>query len=488
MGGEKAGWLTLGMVLTLPLLSMNLWTTQVEGLLALALVLFLYFFFHSFHSEGPSLGKTAAAGLFMGLAFSIKYTAALAVFSALLSLAHPPIRRKITRRSLGIFLLGAVLLLAPWMLKNLSFTGNPFFPYFMSLFEGRHLLPGSYETLLTEQQGRIVHGWQWLILPWKAIMANPDGFSFSGPLALAFVPFLFLFRFRHPALKFLSPVTLLFFLSGFLVTHILRFLGTGFILLYILLGAVLGGGNRPPWGKALAWAGSLTALFCFSYLSAISARYSGCAGVWSGRQTRAEYLVNQSKITPYFSMAQWIGDHTPPDARLLIVGDARGLYYDRPFLSNTVFDEQELARISREERDGVGIARRLKEMGIDYLAVNGPEGIRVSADYHHYDLTPQEWQRLDDFIQKNSEIVYQQNYQAVYHLLPAAKAGRPVEVFDLVLFFSKPASEFIKNAQARQWQKAGENLGEALKLYPFSGFWKAQQAQFEKAMENIKNR
>jgi hypothetical protein len=487
-GGEKAGWLTLGMVLTLPLLTINIWTTQVEGLLALALILFLYFFFHCFHSEKPPLGEMAVAGFFMALAFSIKYTAALVVASALLAMwmVHPVFRRQIHWRSCRIFLLGTVLLLAPWMLKNLSFTGNPFFPYFMALFEGRHLTPGGYETLLTEQQGRIVHGWQWLILPWKAVMANPDGFSFSGPLALAFLPFLFLFRFRHPALRFLSPVIALFFFSGFLITHILRFLGTGFILIYILLGTVLGGGNRPGWGKGLAWAGAVTALFCFGYLSAISARYSGCAGVWSGRQTRAEYLMNQSKITPYFSMARWIADHTPPDARLLIVGDARGLYYDRPFLSNTVFDEQELAVLARNERDAQGISRRLKEMGVDYLAVNGPEGIRVSSDYHDYDLTPEEWQRLDNFIQRNTEIVYQQNYRVVYRLLPAPKASGATEIFDLVLFFSKPASEFIKNAQGRQWQQAGENLNETLKLYPFSRFWKAQKDQFDKAMEDMK--
>ena len=485
VGGEKAGWLTLGLVLTMPLFTINIWTTQVEGLLALALILFLYFFFHGFLEEKHPLGEMAVAGLFMALSFSIKYTAALAVASALLAMLHPAFRHRIRLRSHSIFLLGTALLLLPWILKNFSFTGNPFFPYLMSLFEGRHLSPGGYKTLLTEQQGRIVHSWQWLILPWRAVMANPDGFSFSGPLALAFIPFIFLFRFRHPALKFLSFVTSLFFLSGFLVTHILRFLGTGFILVYILLGAVLGGGNKPHWGKGLAWAGSVTALFCFGYLSAISARYSGCAGVWAGRQTRAEYLMNQSKITPYFSMAQWITDHTPADARPLIVGDARGLYYDRPFLSNTVFDEQELARITHAEKDSMGISHRLKEMGVDYLAVNGPEGIRVSSDYHHYDLTPEEWKRLDDFIQKNTEIVYQQNYQVVYRLLSAPKASSPIEVFDLVLFFSKPASEFIKAAQSRQWKQAGESLNEALKLYPFSEFWKAQKAQFEKAMGDI---
>ncbi len=487
MGGEKAGWITLGLVLTLPLFAVNIWSTQVEGLLALALLLFLYSTYRGLRDGQFSTTWITATGFFMALAYSIKYTAALMVASAFLALTFlksHQLRRFHFRHWIG-FSFGAILLVGPWIIKSLVFTGDPFFPYFTSIFDGRHLTPAAYQALLTEQQGRIAQGWQWLYLPWKAVMANPDGFDFSGPVALAFIPFLFLFKLRHPALKFLSLVALFFFPFGFLATHILRFLGTGFVLIYILLGGVLGGGDKPHWGKVLAFAGAVSAILSFGYLSAISARYSGCAGVWYGRQTRDDYLTSPGKITPYFSMAEWVSNNTSRDAGLLIVGDARGLYYDRPFLTNSVFDTQELALFARQEKDAQGIGRRLKEEGIDYLVVNGPEGIRVSSDYHHYDLTPDEWKKLDGFIQRNTEIVYQRNYQVVYHLIPSSQTKNPTEIFDLVLFFSKPASEFIKNAQSHQWGKAEECLSAVLKLYPFSEFWKAQKAQFDKAMGNI---
>ncbi len=488
IGGEKGRWLTLGLVLTLPLFAINIWSTQVEGILALALILFLYFSYHGLKDKNPSAAWVTATGLFMALAFSIKYTAALMVAGSFLAmiLVQPEfLRRFRSRHWIGLFF-GAVLLLGPWILKNFIFTGNPFFPYFAAIFDGRHLTLESYQKLLTEQQGRIAHGWEWLYLPWKAVMANPDGFDFSGPVALAFIPFLFLFKLRHPALRFISLTTGFFFLSGFLVTHILRFLGTGFILIYVLLGGVFAGGNRPHWGKILALAAGVSAILSFGYLSAISARYSGCAGVWFGHQSRTDYLESRGKITPYFSMARWISLNTPQDSGLLIVGDARGLYYDRPFLTNSVFDEQELAVLAREEINTQGIGRRLKQMGVDYLVVNGPEGIRVSSDYHLYDLTPEEWKRLDDFIQQNTEIVYQRNYQIVYHLVPSSEVKNSPEVFDLILFFSKPASEFIKAAQGHQWEQAGESLNEALKLYPFSEFWRAQKTQFDKAMGDIR--
>jgi hypothetical protein len=313
-------------------------------------------------------------------------------------------------------------------------------------------------------------------------MANPDSYNFCGPLCLAMVPLLFLFRLRHPALRFLAVITPLFLVVGFGVTHILRFVLPDFVLLYVLIGTVLAGGDKPIWGRMAAWGAGFSAILCFGYLAAISHFYYDAAGIWSGRETREAYLSGPGKITPYAGMAQWVSGHVPPDAHLLVVGDARGLYYDRPFLTNTVFDEQVLAKITREEKDAEGIGHRLREMGVDDLVVNGLEGIRVSADYHHYDLTTEEWGRLDDFIQRGTEKMGFQTFQDVYHLLPALKPKATFETFDLVLFFSKPASRFVLDSQRRKWREAGEDLKEALELYPFSKTWKEQGKQFEKSV------
>jgi hypothetical protein len=482
-GGERAGWLALGLILTLPVFSINTGTTQVEGVLASALLPFLYFFLGWLKNEKHPMAWGVLAGLMMGLAFSIKYTSALVVGSAFLAMIvlRSSFLKEISLRQWVLFGAGALLLVGPWLVKNSLFTGNPFFPYLMPLFPGLHLTPESYERLLMEQRGRIAEGWQLLYLPWKAVMANPDGFNFVGPMALALVPSLFLFKLRNSTLKFLAVVSLLFFVSGFCVTHILRFLGTGFILLYTLLGIVLGGGDKPYWGKAVAVVGAISAIFCFGYLSAISAHYAACAGVWTGRQTREDYLMSPGKISPYFETALWVHQNLPPDARLLVAGDARGLYYERPFLTNSVFDEQVLPQLAREEAAPEGIARRLKELGVDDLVVNGAEGVRVSTDYHHYDLTPDQWKRLDDFIQKYTQLVYQKNLQGVYRILPTPVAPA-LEIPDFVLFFSQPASQFVKDAQKQQWGEAGEDLKQVLKLYPFSKFWREQKSLFDKSM------
>jgi hypothetical protein len=180
-------------------------------------------------------------------------------------------------------------------------------------------------------------------------------------------------------------------------------------------------------------------------------------------------------------MAQWLSVHLPEDKRLLIVGDARGLYYQQPFLTNTVFDDQTLALCAKEEKDAQGIANRLRELGVDYLVVNGLEGVRVSRDYHHYDLMTDQWRNLDEFIQRGTQIMYSQNLQAVYGLLPQLRSKPKDETVDLILFFSPPASQFLVDLQKKDWVGAKDHLNQTLRLYPFSVFWKKQKTEFEKS-------
>ena len=486
VAGEKAGRLTLGLVLTFPLIALNTWNSQVEGFLALASALFTYALFHLLRVEQKKETWALAAGLFAGLALSVKYTAFLAVGSALvaLSIQKAPLFRKVGRKSWLVLFFACFTLLGPWVLKNLCYTGNPVFPYLMYQFEGRHLPLAGYEQLLQEQRAPIEGaGWSWLALPWTLPMTHMNDNNFCGPVALALSPLLLLFRLRHPTLRFLAGFFLLQFAAGLAVTHILRFVLPAFIFLYILLGATLAGGNRPAFGKGAATAAGITAVLCFAFLAAMSQHYYGCAGLWSGQQTRADYLNAPNKRSPYYTMAQWISANLPGDAGLLIVGDARGLYYERPFQTNSVFDEQALAGLARREKNAEGIAHRLRESGTGYLVVNGLDGVHMANNYQTYDmydLTPGKWQRLDDFMQRGTTLIYHSGPQGVYQIRTGLQAPGQMEIQDLVLMFSKPAAYFIYDLQKHLWKEAREEINKTLELYPFSTFWKDQKSQFEK--------
>ncbi len=485
--GIKARWLAFGLTATLPLLTLNAWATQVEGLLTLFIILFLYCLTRL--NEG---GKrwVLAAGLLAGGALSVKYTALFALVPALGLLGfQKSFRRFFSFSNILIFGTSACLLFLPWVLKNVAYTGNPVFPYLPNWFSGRHLSTEGFARLMEEQHAVAAHTfWQWLALPWTLTFSNPDSYNFCGPLALGLVPIPFLIGSKHPALRFLSRLCLLLLVVGLASTHILKFSLPVFPLFYVLVACLAGIQTDSRWLTGTAWAGVLASLLCLGPLLAIAQYYYPSMGVLTGAQTRDEALVSQGKITPYLPMARWLlPPHVTASSTLLIIGDARGLYYGQPFQTNTVFDEQFLSRACREGKDAEGLKLALKEAGVDYLAVNGPEGIRVSDQYHHYDLTSAQWQLLDDFIQTGTDMVYSHNLQAVYKIRSDWKAKPSSETPDLLLLFSKPAVDFMRQSQQQKWDEALVDLQETAKLYSFSSFWQDQLKELENKIGSLKN-
>jgi hypothetical protein len=408
----------------------------VEGFLSLSVLLFLYAF-HRALGGGPRWAFLA--GIFAGLAVSVKYTAVLPLGCALIAglILEPRAFHPSRWRTWAWALVGPLVLAGPWFLKNAVFAGEPFFPYFGEGTAGRSLAPEGLDRLLTEQRAWAASDpLAWLLLPWKLTFSNPDGYNFCGPAALALAPFLFLSRPGSPALRFLALLAPILFLAGLGVSHILRFSLPAFGVLFVLMGAVLGGSGNPVIRRTSAWSAALAALVCLPVLMAISGRHHGAAGVWTGLETRRDYLAGEGRITPYQGMAHWIRGNLPKGDRLLLVGDARGLYYGRPLRSNSVFDDQDLARFAREEMDAAGILRRVRETGVDALAVNLPEGFRTAGDYGHYALGPGEWKRLDDFIQRGTKGVHFKDFRAVYRVLPELREG-PSGDQDLLVFFRR---------------------------------------------------
>ena len=134
----------------------------------------------------------------------------------------------------------------------------------------------------------------------------------------------------------------------------------------------------------------------------------------------------------------------PDMDKLLVAGDARGLYYPRAFYTNSVFDDQVLELLARKEKDGKGIWRGLRKLGVDDLVVVGVEGMRLSKQYSYYDLKTAEWERLNDFIQHHTELIYLRDLNGIYRLRPMPlerKSPIPnlINLFNMLVI--KPADE-----------------------------------------------
>ena len=124
------------------------------------------------------------AGLFAGFGIATKYTAGVIIFGALLWTVYFAIRQKRDAvKPVLLFLIGALLPVLPWLIKNLIATGNPLYPFIS--------FAGSFNADRAATLQSLYPFGNWLdvvLLPFRATTIGVEGmagYSHSiGPLLL----------------------------------------------------------------------------------------------------------------------------------------------------------------------------------------------------------------------------------------------------------------------------------------------------------------
>ncbi|HJT24408.1 MAG TPA: glycosyltransferase family 39 protein [bacterium] len=424
--GEETGWdkglLVWAMVLTLPLVSATVWTTQNDVFLAFFLVLFLYALVR-WVQDSSNRSWALAAGLLGGAALAIKYTAVVAVVLGLvatLAIYRKDALRQEKGRGWALIFFLVVFSIAPWLLKNWAFTGNGFYPYLPSLFGGRTLPAENLKALMADHQA--VFNGAFSPRAWVVRVLGVDLDKTIAPLLFGFIPFLFLGKAQRSLTRFLLFLSLLLLLSGFLISHQPRLMIPAFVVCLMDIGLVLGDVERK--GAAFAWGAVVVAFGILSLLSLgrLSVDYYKTQNMACGVENRGEYLADNRQTNSFYDLTMAVS-LLSPGSQLLIEGDARGLYYPRPFYTNSYFDPRVLAQMSRSEKDGDGIRKRLREMGIDAIVFSGKENQRLVMRYPSY-FQPAAG-RLQDFVQRWTDLIYLNGLNAIYRLRTTPAGPRP---------------------------------------------------------------
>lgn len=474
--GEKAGpdakWLVFGMISTLPLLHLVSWTSQVEVLQCLFLVLFLY---GMEKLAGVGTGKARWAflvGLWAAMALSIKTTSVFGIAAgAIACLVTAKDRGALIRpRNWGWAAVLFGVLAGTWFLKDWVYTGDPFYPWWMEHFTGRHMSPEGYRFMLQEAGSGAAGSW-WS-LPWDILMSRPALFNFAGPLLMVLLPFAIYYFCVRDRILFLALSALALWALGLSTTGILKFQLPAMVLTLMLCGILFrrdGKGPGPRWAAAAAF---LSGLFCFPYLAGMSGHYYSGAGLWTGRETPSAYRARVVQ-NPYEDLCRYTDKFLPPDARLLIVGDARGLYYSRDFYADTGYDIAYLAGLARRGLDAEGIRGEVRKMGFTHLVVNAAQGITAASMFLAYPLDKEQWRALDDYFRRALEPLFSDGYGFIYRVRPGPLGKPDAAKVDPVLFFSRPAVGFIAAFQRGDRKGMADAQREIHGLFPFPGEWDA---------------
>jgi len=434
-GNLAAGGLTTVSILFLPLLSTTTWAAQNDIYLAFFVLLFVYALM-----KCPSEKKGRwfiVAGLMGGTVLSAKYTGLLGlgvVFVPWLFLTS----RTWLRSHLNQWMVmnGLILLLlTPWLLKNYVFTGNLLYPYFAHWLGGQTLSPENLASLMLADETPWVMNHS--LKDWIIQIFTHDLDRTVAPLLLAFVPFLFIKGAWKKSARYLFFTSLFYLLLGFAVSYQLRLVIPAVVLLFVAIGLILNSVDNQK-VRSWSWIVLIFGLISFISLARVGVSYYHLGEMWTGFKTEKEYLETTPQTQTYFALTEASQALTPSTDRLLIVGDSRSLYFPRDFYANSIFDRQLLAVLAQSEKDSDGIRHRLKELGIDDLAVSGEEGRRLAAqNTFYYPLSESQWIKLDDLVQRWTDPRFIAGGEGLYHLRETPIARQKL-VPDLLLLLKTP--------------------------------------------------
>ena len=311
------------------------------------------------------------AGLALGLALAVKYTAAVPAAALLLaSLAVRP------RRWRWPVAAGAVAALSSsfWYLRNLLTTGNPVYPLFWGVFGGRGWTAAdNARYLATVREG--VGGWRSLVEGTVQLLDPGRGLGWWLPVAAVLAVGAAVRGRREARVRWLLLACALT-VSGWLATsHTTRYA----LVLGPLAGALaargLAGLGRAA--RRLAVAGLvLAALAGVGRWAVFTFGELGWAHWLAGGRAAEEWRhrVTVNDPAPAWRAADRL---LPATSRILLVAEGRSWGCPRPHHASSAYDTQLVQRVVEETPSAEAAASRLRGLGFTHMMINLGELARL---------------------------------------------------------------------------------------------------------------
>ncbi len=328
------------------------------------------------------------SGLLIGFACGAKPTALIlaAPVAGVLLLGTLPPRRWVTAVVWGS--LAGLLALAPWLVRNWVYSGNPVFPMAGGLFGASHwdqeqfaryaaahtpdALAAGLRHMLSPGGGRGLLHWQWLAF-------------FPASLAGSVIALVARSTRRTAALLMLALVIQL--AAWLLLTHVQsRFLIPLALAAAPLFALGLAVIASRAWGALIAGGLAVTAQLLasgaiFAAETVSNQPLIAGPGAFTGELFRD--LPPSRGLEDALSPQAFANRTLPPTARVYLLAEARPLYLAIPTVYNTTWDRWPLGEaIRRHPGDAAAWARDLRARGITHIYYNAAElaRLRTSGD------------------------------------------------------------------------------------------------------------
>lgn len=358
------------LLLTCPLFFLNTARVGAELPLMFFTLLLIYMLVKALNSELKT-GEALLAGLFAGMIMSVKYTGVLSFMFGAGLLIYCFIKKKLTVMNLVVYIITPALVVLPYLFRNWNFTGDPLYPFFSGLFNMDASLRADAAAYVSHVSGfglpRTLPNFVNALIKVSAdkeMLFGGDVLSPMYLLALAMIPLTNIKKTGMPAI-FIG----FYFITWFFTGQVLRFL-----IPIVPVAAVIA-------GCAYANSGSKLKYLAFGAVLVVQAEYSLFFGEKEIKPLqliaieRGEYIFNN---VPYMPAAYYINGHSQPGEAVLVIGDARTFYLERPALAYTVFNKNTILNDFDAAGEDV-MMDRFRQLNIRFLLVNWKELERLKA-------------------------------------------------------------------------------------------------------------
>jgi hypothetical protein len=376
--------------------------------------------------ERKTLSWLALASLSLGFALATKpnglVIALLVTLLVALVIAKPP-RKRLGEIVKELFLFGVLSALPflPWLIRNWSLTGNPFFPFFSSWFAAKAsmgLEAASFPGVGIFDKRELLYGentWQILALPLRIFFSGQDDNPqyFDGvltPILILLLPWAFKGKWLDEKKLLASFALLLLLYALFLVDMRIRYvlsivpplvilLAYGVFNIYIrikhpavlLAGLLLFAG----WHGAYLWK-YFWETEPLAYLI--------------GSESKEQFLM---RVLPEYPAFRHINRETPLDAKIYLLFVGRRAYYcNRRYFHDGGDLPGFLLGVIRAAKDAEQIEQSLKQEQITHLMAR--EDLLTS--FLSNNLTADQARRWNEFANHRLKLNFRARGHAVYQL------------------------------------------------------------------------
>lgn len=328
------------------------------------------------------------------------------------------------------FSLVAGLVASPWFIRNFILTKNPFYPALSKIFGvGKYLRPELKELTLTGLNPDVLAS---VRLPWDMTFHQLKFGSFShiGPIFLIFLPFLFFLFWRRDRsnlinhsyqVKYLGWFSLLFFIFWAVTVPTTRFYLSGLGILAVLIAYLLitlMNTIETKYSSLLKYLIYLVIgfivvhnIYLFIYLESF---LFNPLPVSLNLKSEEEYLISQ---VDYYPAAQFINKNLPSEVKILLLGETRSYYIQRPMLLNTAQNTTILVDLIKASKGMPDLLDQLKNLGITHILFNSQEARRLQRDYFYFNFPGKREENLyNQFIKNHLKQLFLENGVYVFEI------------------------------------------------------------------------